>query len=60
MLMMLGVSFTASCAPVSDSALCTGLRPSLERLVGVVLEEGPDSVVMATEGFVVKFEAGCG
>lgn len=56
---MLSLTWLASCDEVSDSALCTGLRPSLERLVGVVLDDGPDSVVLATEGFVVKFEAGC-
>lgn len=58
--MMLGLIFLTGCASVSDSALCTGLRPSLERLVGVVLDDGADSVVAATDGFVVKFDAGCG
>ena len=56
---MLGLTFVAGCTSVNDSALCTGLRPSLEALVGVVLQEGTDSVVQATEGFVVKFDAGC-
>ena len=59
MLPMLVLISLAGCQGVNDSALCSGLRPSLEALVGVVLQDGPDSVVQATDGFVVKFDAGC-
>ena len=58
--MMLGIILLAGCeSPVSDSALCTGLRPHLMALTEVVLQEGTDAIVVETNVVVVKFEAGC-
>lgn len=60
MLMTLGIISLAGCeSPVSDSALCTGLRPHLMALTDVVLKEGTDNIVVQTNVIVVKFEAGC-
>ena len=59
--MMLSLIWLASCTDlVSETAICTGLEPPLDNLVTVVLDEGTDNVILATEGFVAKFEAGCG
>lgn len=49
-----------ACASVTnDSALCTGLTPSVDALVDVVVKEGTDAIVLATEELVVDFDAGC-
>ena len=56
---MLGLLVTG-CATVNDSALCTGLAGPVDDLVDVVVLEGSDAVVLATEAFIVKWDAGCG
>ena len=43
----------------SGDALCTGLKGPVDDLVDAVVNEGTDAVVLATEVFVVKFDAGC-
>ena len=43
----------------SGDALCTGLSAPIDALVDVVVLEGTDAVVLATERLVVKFDAGC-
>ena len=49
-----------ACATVtSGDALCTGLSGPIDDLVDVVVLEGTDAVVLATEVFVVKFDAEC-
>lgn len=47
------------CLNVSDSAVCTGLSAPIDDLVDVVVLEGTDAVVLATERLVVKYDAGC-
>ena len=49
-----------ACATVtSGDALCTGLSGPIDDVVDVVVLEGTDAVVLATEALVVKFDAGC-
>ena len=50
---------TGCVSATSGDALCTGLKGSVDDLVDVVVDEGTDAVVLATEMFVVKFDAGC-
>ena len=57
-LMMLGL--VSACAQASDSALCIGLKNPVNHLVAVVLAEGSDGVVLATDAVVARFDAGCG
>lgn len=44
---------------VELNAVCDGLRSPIDNLVDVVLAEGTDNVVLATEAVTVKFDAGC-
>lgn len=41
------------------NAVCDGLRASLDALVDVVIEEGTDDVVLATEALTVKYDEAC-
>lgn len=41
------------------NAVCDGLREPLDALVDVVIEEGTDAVVLATENVTVKYDEGC-
>lgn len=50
----------SGCLNANDSAVCSGLSGPINDLVEVVVLEGTDAVVLATEGLVVKFDAGCG
>ena len=43
----------------SGDALCTGLSGPIDNLVDVVVDEGTDAVVLATESLVVKYDAAC-
>ena len=50
----------SACADVtSGDALCTGLKGPVDNLVDVVVLEGTDAIVLATERIVIKFDAGC-
>jgi len=44
---------------VELNAVCDGLREPIDGLVDVVLAEGTDNVVLATEAVAVKYDAGC-
>jgi len=44
---------------VVANAVCDGLREPIDALVDVVLEEGTDAVVLATENVTVKYDEGC-
>ena len=44
---------------VELNAVCDGLREPIDALVDVVVEEGTDAVVLATENVTVKFDEGC-
>ena len=44
---------------VELNAVCDGLREPIDNLVDVVLAEGTDNVVLATEAVTVKYDAGC-
>ena len=48
------------CQSASDAALCIGLKNPVDHLVAVVLSEGSDGVVLATDAVVARFDAGCG
>lgn len=41
------------------NAVCDGLREPIDALVDVVIEEGTDAVVLATENVTVKYDEGC-
>lgn len=41
------------------NAVCDGLRDPIDALVDVVIEEGTDAIVVATEAVTVKYDAGC-
>lgn len=51
----------SGCEParVDPNAVCDGLREPIADLVDVVVEEGTDRVVLATENVTVKYDAGC-
>lgn len=57
-MMMLILPVTA-CVNANDSAVCGGLSATIDDLVNVVIDEGSDAVVLATEVLVVKYDAGC-
>ena len=59
-MIMLTMLASGCVTATSDSALCTGLTPSIDALVDVVVLEGTDAVVLATENVTVKFDEGCG
>ena len=44
---------------VTLDAVCDGLRKPLADLVDIVVSEGTDAVVMATETVIVKYDKGC-
>lgn len=41
------------------NAVCDGLRDPIDALVDVVIDEGTDAVVLATENVTVKYDEGC-
>jgi len=50
---------TGCVSATSGDALCAGLKGPVDALVDVVVIEGTDAVVLATEALVVKFDAAC-
>jgi len=40
-------------------AVCDGLRKPLDDLVDIVLKEGTNAIVIATENVAVKYDKGC-
>ena len=44
---------------VTLDAVCDGLRKPLADLVDIVVSEGTDAVVNATETVIVKYDKGC-
>lgn len=44
---------------VTLDAVCDGLRKPLNDLVDIVVSEGTDAVVIATETVIVKYDKGC-
>ncbi len=58
-MIMLTMLVTGCETATSGDALCTGLSGPVDALVDVVVLEGSDAVVLATEAVVVKFDAGC-
>lgn len=60
MLMMPAIILASGCTtPISETAVCDELRDSLMALTDVVLQDGSDAIVVATEVVVVKYRAGC-
>lgn len=61
--MMIVLGLTASCAPVSDAALCAGLNRPVEDLRSALIANAPavpDEVGEAGADVVTGFRAGCG
>ena len=58
--MLILMPLVSACATVtSGDALCTGLAGPIDDVVDVVVLEGTDAIVLATEALVVKYDAGC-
>ena len=58
--MLILITLVSACATAkSGDALCTGLSAPIDTLVDIVVLEGTDAVVLATERLVIKFDAGC-
>ena len=58
-MIMLTMLVSACVDVTSGDALCTGLSAPINTLVDIVVLEGTDAIVLATERLVVKFDAGC-